>query len=55
MRFRHLAIIFGPAGIEDQTGVVLHGLDTDGEIFDKDESKKQIIEDLKTKTMVVKT
>lgn len=54
---RHIAILFGPAGINDQDGssLVLHGLDTDGEIFDKDERKEQIIEDLKTKTIVIKT
>ena len=56
-KIKHIAILFGPTGIKDNTGpnLVLHGLDTDGEIFDHDEHKKKIIEDLKTKTMVVKT
>jgi hypothetical protein len=54
---RHIAILFGPTGVQDEVGVslVLHGLDTDGQIFDNDDCKKQVIKDLKTKTMVIKT
>jgi hypothetical protein len=54
---KHLAILFGPAAIKDNFGnsLTLHGLDTDGEIFGKDDRKAKLIEDLKTKTMVIKT
>ncbi|HEY7078148.1 MAG TPA: hypothetical protein VH500_00505, partial [Nitrososphaeraceae archaeon] len=54
---KHIAVLFGPATIKDNFGnsLTLHGLDTDGEIFDKDERKVKLIDDLKTKTMVIKT
>src|SRR4051812_8824232 len=54
---KHIAALFGPAAIKDDFGnsLTLHGLDTDGEIFGKDDRKVKLIDDLKTKTMVVKT
>ena len=54
---KHIAVLFGPAAIKDNFGnsLTLHGLDTDGEIFGKDELKVKLIEDLKTSTMVIKT
>jgi hypothetical protein len=54
---KYIAILFGLTGIKDDIGssLMLHGLDTDGEIFDRDENKKKIIEELKSKTMVIKT
>ena len=56
-KIKHIAILFGPTGIKSHDGrrLVLHGLDTDGEVFDSNEIKKKIIEDLKTKTMTIKT
>ena len=56
-KIKHISVLFGSTGIKDNAEpiLVLHGLDTDGEIFDQDEDKKKLIEDLKTKTMVVKT
>jgi hypothetical protein len=54
---KHIAILFGPTGIKDNFGnsLTLHGLDTDGEIFDIDGNRKKLIEELKTRTMVIKT
>jgi len=54
---KHVSVLFGQAAIKDNFGnsLTLHGLDTDGETFGKDERKVKLIEDLKTKTMVVKT
>jgi hypothetical protein len=54
---RHISILFGSTGTKDDvdSSLTLHGLDTDGEIFDKYKHKKKIIEDLKTKTMIIKT
>jgi hypothetical protein len=54
---KHVSVLFGPAAIKDNFGnsLTIHGLDTDGEIFGKDGHKVRLIDDLKTKTMVVKT